>query len=66
MLNEGASILSLQETDLGVQKVILAMELEHGLCHPDGRDLSAELDKTHAQPHGIADDRATEVGLLLR
>jgi hypothetical protein len=31
-----------------VHEVILAGELEHGLRHPDGRDLPVEQDETHA------------------
>jgi hypothetical protein len=53
-------LLGMQEMDLGVHEVILAEELERGLCHPNGHDLLAELDETHARVHGIADDRAAE------
>jgi hypothetical protein len=45
------TFLGVQEMDLGVYKAILAKELERGLCHPDGRDLLAELDETRAQDY---------------
>jgi hypothetical protein len=48
--------------DMGVREVILAEELERGLRHPDGHDRLAERDETHPRVHGIADDRAAEVG----
>jgi hypothetical protein len=65
-LDERAILLGLEETDLGVHEAILHKELERGLRHPDGRDLLVELDKARAWVHGIADDRAVEVGRLSR
>jgi hypothetical protein len=65
MLDERAILLGLREMDLGVREVILA-ELECGLCHPNGRDLPAELDETHVWVHGNAGDRAAKVGRLSR
>jgi hypothetical protein len=56
MLDERAILLGLREMDLGVREVILAEELECGLCHPNGRDLPVELDETHVRVHGNADD----------
>jgi hypothetical protein len=61
-LDERTILLALQETDLGVCEAILAGELERSLCYPDGHDLPVELGKTHAWVHGIAGDRAVEVG----
>jgi hypothetical protein len=66
MLDERAILLGLREMDLGVREVILAEELECGLCHPNGRDLPAELDETHVRVHGNAGDRAAKVGQLSR
>jgi hypothetical protein len=65
-LDERATLLGLQEMDLGLHEAILAKELERGLCHPDGCDLPAELDETHARVRGIVDDRATKAGQLSR
>jgi hypothetical protein len=50
-LDECVTFLGVQEMDLGVYKAILAKELERGLCHPDGRDLLAELHETRAQDY---------------
>jgi hypothetical protein len=60
------TLLGVQEMNLGVREAILAEELECGMRHPDGRDLLAELDETHARVRGIDDDRATEAGWLSR
>jgi hypothetical protein len=38
-LEECMALLGLQETDLEVHEVILAVELERGLHAPDGRNL---------------------------
>jgi hypothetical protein len=65
-LDECATLLGLQEMDLGVHKEILVEELERSLLHPDGRDLPMELDETHAWVHGIANDRANEARRLSR
>jgi hypothetical protein len=46
MLEERHILHCLQEKDLEVWEVILVEELEHDLHPTDGRDLSAELDKT--------------------
>jgi hypothetical protein len=66
MLDERATLLGLQEMDLGVHEAILVKELERSLHHPDWRDMPVELDKTHAWVHGIADDRAAKAGRMLR
>jgi hypothetical protein len=39
------ALLGLQVTDLEVCEAMLAVELERGLHPPDGRELSAKLDK---------------------
>jgi hypothetical protein len=65
-LDERTNLLGLQEMDLGVHEAILAEELEHSLCHPDGCNLLAELDETRAWVHGIADDQGTKVRRLSR
>jgi hypothetical protein len=65
-LDERATLLGLQEMDLGLHEAILAKELERGLCHPDGCDLPVELDETRARVRGIVDDRATKAGQLSR
>jgi hypothetical protein len=46
--------------DLELREVILLEELERGLHPPDGRDLSAELDKTHARVDRIDSEYAAE------
>jgi hypothetical protein len=65
-LDERAIVLGLQEIDLGLREAILAEELECGPYHPDGRELPVERDEIHVGVYGIAGDRATEVGRLLR
>jgi hypothetical protein len=40
--------MGLQEIDLEVCEVTLPEQLEHGLHHPDRRDLPTELDEAHA------------------
>jgi hypothetical protein len=49
-----------------LREAILAEELECDPYHPDGRELLVEWDEIHAGVYGIAGDRATEVGRLLR
>jgi hypothetical protein len=44
-LEERVALLGLQVTDLEVCEAMLAVELERGLHPPDGRELSAKLDK---------------------
>jgi hypothetical protein len=65
-LDERTIFLGLHETDLGVHEAILAEELEHGLRHPNGRDLPAELDETCAWVHVIVGDRAAKARRLSR
>jgi hypothetical protein len=55
-LDERATLLGLQEMNLGVREATLSEELESGLHHPNRRDLSAKLDETCARVHGIADN----------
>jgi hypothetical protein len=63
-LEEGYILLCLQETNLEVREAILAEEQESGLHAPDGRDLSAKLDKTHAREDRKNDECAAEAGRL--
>jgi hypothetical protein len=46
--------------DLEVREVILAEELERDKHHPNGRDLSVELDKARAHVERINTERATK------
>jgi hypothetical protein len=63
-LEQRATLLGLQVTDLVVCEGILAEELERGL-HPLKRwDSSMELDKVRARVDRIADDRAAEAEWL--
>jgi hypothetical protein len=48
--------------DLWVREVILSMELEDSLCHPDGHDLLVELGEARVQVNGIAGDQAAKLG----
>jgi hypothetical protein len=60
-LEECAVLLYVQETDLEVGEVILAKELKCDLYPPDGRDLSAELDKAYTSVDRTAGDSAAKV-----
>jgi hypothetical protein len=48
--------------DLWVREVILSMEPEDSLCHPDGHDLLVELGEARVQVNGIAGDQAAKLG----
>jgi hypothetical protein len=60
LLEEHASLLCLEETDLEVHEAVLEEELERGLHPPDRWDLSVELDKAHASVDRSTDDLAAE------
>jgi hypothetical protein len=49
-----------------VHEVMLVVGLEHGLHPPNGRDLSAELDKAHASVNRMTDDHVAEAEWLSR
>jgi hypothetical protein len=63
-LEERTTLLCLQETDLQVHELILAEELERGLCPPNEQDLPVELDEAHAHVRRTANDLATEAERL--
>jgi hypothetical protein len=59
-LEERATLLCLQETDLEVHEAILVDELECSLRPSDKWDLSVELDEVRARVGRTIDDRATK------